>query len=231
MLLESNCSICNDSRFVHPLIDDKPVYSQIQLCSCVKDKIIAERKNTLLKHCQLPPFTETMNFENFNVYKEVKAAYEGSKSMADNVGQLCWLGLLGDNGTGKTHLAVSVCKAWIQAGIPSRYTFVSLLLDELRRGFSNKNPEYNYETRFDYYCNIPLLLLDDYGVESATSWVQEKLDTIIDYRLMNNLSLIVTSNKSLDEMPPRIRSRLARHPKGKIIAILADDYSLYKRGR
>jgi DNA replication protein DnaC len=69
-------------------------------------------------------------------------------------------------------------------------------------------------------------LLDDYGTESKTAWVQEKLDTIVDYRLMHNLSLLVTSNSTLDEMPPRIRSRIMRHPKGDIICIDAGDYSL-----
>jgi DNA replication protein DnaC len=71
-------------------------------------------------------------------------------------------------------------------------------------------------------------LLDDYGAESDTRWVQEKLDTIVDYRLMHNLSLIVTSNVPLDDMPHRIRSRIARHPKGEVININADDYTLRK---
>lgn len=205
------------------MADGKVDYSRVIPCSCAKTKIEAERKAALIRACELPSFADEMTFGKFKVYPEVKSAYDASRKMATEPGQLCWLALLGNNGTGKTHLAIAVCKAWVHAGIAARYAFVSLLLDELRQGFT-KDKEQSYESRFKHYCTVPLLLLDDYGVESATPWVQEKLDTIVDYRLMNNLSLIVTSNKSLDEMPPRIRSRLMRHSKSQIKAIMAEDY-------
>jgi DNA replication protein DnaC len=210
--------------FVYASKDGKTNYSKVIPCKCVKKKIEEERRMALLKLCELPPFACDMTFDNFKIYPAVKSAYEEAKSMASKPGELYWLALLSLNGTGKTHLAISICKAWIKAGIPTKYIFASLLLDELREGFK-KDKEQSYESRYQYYCNVPLLMIDDYGVESSTPWVQEKFDTILDYRLMHNLSLIVTSNNSLDEMPPRIRSRLMRHPKSKIITIMAEDYA------
>ncbi len=180
----------------------------------------------LLKLCALPPFAQNMTFEKFVAYPLIKLAYDKALEMANKAGELCWLALLGNNGNGKTHLAISICRAWIEKGIAAKYTFVSLLLDELREGYKSNEKENSYDEKFRMYCDIPLLLLDDYGAESKTAWVQEKLDALIDYRLMNNKSLIVTSNLSLDEMPNRIRSRIMRHPKSVIVGIEAGEYSM-----
>lgn len=219
------CQYCGGAGFIHPILEGKVVYDRIIPCICYKEKQGEARHRRLLESCKLPPLVESMSFETFEVYSEVKTAFNDAKLMADNPGELRWLALIGTNGNGKTHLAVSICKAWLNAGIPARYAFVSLLLDELREGFRRESVEESFEGKFRYYCNVPLLLLDDYGTESRTPWVQEKLDTLIDYRLMNKLSLIITSNNSLDEMPARIRSRLMRHPQGKIVAITAGDFA------
>lgn len=225
---EPECGICHGARFVHPVIDGLVDYGQVVTCQCVKDEWEKHRKEFMISKCQLPPYTEHMTLKNFDVYSAVRTAYEEAKDMAGNPGKLAWLALIGENGNGKTHLAVSICKAWLKVGIPAKYALVSLLLEELRQGF-NKEGDEGYEGKYQYYCNVPLLLLDDYGIESATKWVQEKLDTIIDYRMMNDLSLIITSNLSIDEMPARIRSRIMRHPQGKIVAIMAGDYSMRSR--
>jgi len=225
----TDCQYCGGSGLLHPSKDGVIVYSETIPCVCTRDELKQKRMQQLIDSCALPPYAGDMTFESFKQYPESKEAYRMAKNMADNPGELRWLGLLGHNGNGKTHLAVSICKAWIKAGIPARYAFVSLLLDELREGFKKEDAAHNYDGRFRYYCNIPLLLLDDFGMESKTAWVQEKLDTLVDYRLMNNLSLIVTSNNSLDEMPSRIRSRLMRHPQGAIVGIMAEDYSLRRK--
>jgi DNA replication protein DnaC len=170
-----------------------------------------------------------MTFKTFKQRPGVETAYQSAVVVAKSPGELFWLALVGDNGNGKTHLAVSIIHEWLKAGIPAKYVLVSLLLDELRVGFRHEKDgdyENSYTQRFAYYCNVQLLLLDDYGMESSTPWVQEKLDTIVDYRLMHNLSLLVTSNRTLDQMPARIRSRIMRHPKGKIVCITAGDYAL-----
>lgn len=223
--LENKCRICNGAGFVHPIISGKTDYTNVVPCECVKSVLAANRKAFILEKCNFPPFAEDMSFGSFKIYPQVKTAYTEAKEMADNPGILSWLAFVGGNGNGKTHLAVSICKTWLNAGVPAKYKLVSLLLEELREGI-NHNGEDSYERKFEYYCNVPLLLMDDYGIESSTKWVQEKLDTLIDYRLMNNLSLIITSNLSLEEMPARIRSRIIRHPNGKIIAIMAEDYAM-----
>jgi len=228
VLSNNNCNICHGALYIHPIIDDKVQYHTTVLCECVKGNIEKQSKDKLLKSCEFPPFTENMSFDNFRNRQQLKLAYDTAKNIAQYPNKLFWLTLMGANGVGKTHLAVAICKSWVKAGIPARYVFVPLLLDELREGFKNHNDD-SYTKRFNYYCRVPLLLLDDLGRESSTQWVQEKLETIVDYRLMNKLSLIITTNKSLDEISPVIASRLSRlHEESKIISIMADDYVLQK---
>jgi DNA replication protein DnaC len=205
-----SCPICKGAGFIHQVIDGKPNYRDVIPCKCRVAKLEEERRQFLLASCKFPPKADGMTFDKYKVNARNQTAFEAARGMAVNPGRTQWLAFLGDNGVGKTHLAVAICKAWVNAGIPARYVFTSLLLDELRSGYSADNPENNYDARFNYYKNVPLLLLDDYGAESKTDWVQEKMDALIDYRLMNNLSLLVTSNKTLEQMPNRIRSRLFR---------------------
>ena len=93
-------------------------------------------------------------------------------------------------------------------------------MGELRSGFNDK--ENDYDRRFEMFLNVPLLVLDDLGTENPTPFVQEKLDTIIDYRLMHDLSLVVTTNLSLSQLPERIASRLRRG--GEIVTISGPEH-------
>ena len=70
------------------------------------------------------------------------------------------------------------------------------------------------------YCNVRLLVLDDFGVMKPTDWVAEIMYMIVNYRWENLLPTIYTSNKSLKEMAiflgdDRIVSRIERA--GKVV--------------
>jgi len=173
--------------------------------------------------CELPPGTEHMTFENFVRRPGTEEAYDAAQDVAGGEPHLVpdWLTLLGDANRGKTHLLVATCREWLSRGIPARYSYVPLLLDELRQGFDVSGP-LSYQSRFDFLLNVPLLALDDLGTERKTDWVREKLDTIIDYRLMHGLALVVNCNVPLEDLNFRIRSRLERG--GRIVFIKALEY-------
>lgn len=211
-----SCKICHDSHFLHPSRSDGTIdYSHVVSCICVRDKVEREKKQHLLKWCELPPASENMTFEKFRINKDLKQAYNSSLSVAK--GELKWLTLQSNVNRGKTHLAVAICRKWLESGKPARYAYVPLLMEELRRGYQSENN--NYDERFDMFLNVPLLVLDDLGTENSTAWVQEKLDIIVDYRLMHELSLVVTTNLSLSQLPLRIASRLLRT--GEVVTINA----------
>lgn len=117
-----------------------------------------------------------------------------------------WLLLQGGFGCGKTHLAAAIGNFAVSLGVPTLFVTVPDLLDLMRQSFDNK--EIGFEERFDEIRRAPLLILDDFGTQNATPWAQEKLFQILNYRYINRLALVVTTNLSLREIEGRIRSRL-----------------------
>jgi len=133
-----------------------------------------------------------------------------------------WLLLQGGFGCGKTHLAAAIANAVVGMGVPTLFLTVPDLLDTLR--FSYDSEDTTFEQRFDEIRNAPLLVLDDFGTQNATSWAQEKLFQIVNYRYINKLPLVVTTNLDLDEIEARIRSRLADPELVSAVRISAPDY-------
>jgi len=221
------CPICRDAHYVHPRGDDgKPDYSRVVPCQCVRNRLEREKMQRMLRMCELPPGTEHMTFENFQVLPGLEEAYEAAIALAEERSESNWLTLMSDVNKGKTHLLIAICYHWVSRSKPARYAYVPLLFEELRRGF-REGGEWSYENRFNFFLNVPLLALDDLGTENRTGWVQEKLDTIIDYRLMHGLALVVTTNLAIDQFTFRIGSRLKRN--GKVVFIDAPEFRKTKK--
>ncbi len=125
-----------------------------------------------------------------------------------------WLLLQGGYGCGKTHLAAAIGNFAVGLGVPTLFVTVPDLLDLMRQSYGDK--EMGFEERFDEIRRAPLLILDDFGTQNATPWAQEKLFQILNYRYINHLALVVTTNLSLREIEGRIRSRLAGSRSGYI---------------
>ena len=82
------------------------------------------------------------------------------------------VGVVGETGCGKTHLAAAIANYAVESGIPTLFITVPDMLDSLR--FSYNNPDTTFEQRFEEIRTAPLLILDDFGTENATPWAQEK---------------------------------------------------------
>jgi DNA replication protein DnaC len=133
-----------------------------------------------------------------------------------------WLLLQGGFGCGKTHLAAAIANYAVGMGVPTLFLTVPDLLDTLR--FAYDSVDTTFEQRFEQIRNAELLVLDDFGTQNATGWAQEKLFQIINYRYINHLPLVVTTNLALDEIEARIRSRLQDPDLVTLVRIAAPDY-------
>ena len=212
------CETCHDLGW---LWEDRLVR-----CDCKKEEDEKRRQQIFLKQCALPAGAEHMTFEHFEVRWGLEKAHDAALQLAENR-EIIWLTLVGGVDMGKTHLAVAICRRWLAGGRLARYAFVPLLLDDLRNAY-RPGAEISYEQEFHFLCEVPLLVLDDLGAESATAWAQEKLDTLIDYRYIHRFPLVVTTNLPLDKLSARIASRLQRIQGGKVIVLDAPEYRLRK---
>jgi DNA replication protein DnaC len=220
--IDTGCVICGGLGVLHPRRKDGSVdYSKTIPCDCVKAIIEEQKRLIYLEKCELPRETENRTFLNFKVYPEVRKAYELALKVAD--GSLKWLILSSGVDTGKTHLAIAICREWLARGKPAKYGLVPLLLDELRDGFSEEGDN-SYQKRFDFLLKVPLLVLDDLGTENPTAWVHEKLEEIVDYRYINALPLVATTNLSMEELPERIASRFLRADFSQVVDFEATQY-------
>jgi len=227
------CQVCHDGGFVHPKKPDGLTdWSQVVRCECKAKEDRRERAWRFLSMCELPRATEDQTFETFERFPDLEEAYRLALGVAE--GSEEWLVLVGGVDCGKTHLAIAICRQWLEREHPARYAWVPSLLDELRAGYNAKDDVRDgFDYRFKVYCTVPLLVLDDLGAEKTSIWATEKLTTIIHSRLMNGLPLVVTTNRPLDELPSdddhRIASRLQRHYRARIVVMDVPEYRL-RRG-
>jgi DNA replication protein DnaC len=134
-----------------------------------------------------------------------------------------WLIFQGVNGCGKTHLAAATANYRLAQGKPVFFVVVPDLLDHLRSTFS-PDSKISYDEFSEKLKETPLLILDDFGEQSATPWAQEKLYQLINYRYNARLPMVVTTCLSLDEIETRISSRMVDPMISLVFNITAPDY-------
>ncbi len=134
-----------------------------------------------------------------------------------------WLVLMGGYGSGKTHLAASIGNYRRAMGEEPIFVVVPDLLDHLRATFSPTSST-SYDRRFEEVRSAPLLILDDLGTQSATPWAREKLYQLLNYRYNAKLPTVITTAQRMDEIDPRIRSRMQDKRLCTIYAITAPPY-------
>ena len=138
-----------------------------------------------------------------------------------------WLVLMGSYGTGKTHLAAAIGHYQAALGNEPIFTVVPDLLDHLRATFS-PNSNASYDHVFNQVRSADLLILDDLGTQSATPWAKEKLYQILNYRYETGQPTVITTASTLDELDPRIRSRMLDERVCQIYAIIVPPYQAGK---
>ncbi|HEX3723475.1 MAG TPA: ATP-binding protein [Nitrolancea sp.] len=203
----TECPICGGAGFYRldvPL--SHPLFGKAIDCDCRRSAAAARRSQDYGELSGLGVL-EDWTFEGFDAnVPGVRRAYEICLAYAQNPDG--WLLLTGSFGCGKTHLAAAIANYVAQSQVTfPLFTVVPDLLDYLRAAFA---PEQglSYDNRFNEIRNASLLVLDDLGTENSTPWATEKLFQIINYRYNQRRPTIITTNRDLDRMDPRIASRI-----------------------
>lgn len=206
-----------------------PDFGRLEICICRKSRVAQTVRERLFSLSHLDELKD-LTFESFQPHgrkgvgehqaNSLEWAFNRAKQYAGKMDG--WLLLQGGYGCGKTHLAAAIANYAVGMGVPTLFLTIPDLLDTLRFSFDSEDT--TFEQRFDEIRNAPLLVLDDFGTQNATAWAQEKLFQIVNYRYINKLPLVVTTNLEMDEIEARIRSRLADPELVSAIRITAPDY-------
>lgn len=224
------CPICHGAGFFRRDVPvEHPDFGRAIPCECkIRETQQASlddlRQTSGLTH--LPQMTfATFRAEGIGLppdkRKNLREAYEAARAFAE--APRGWLLLKGGYGCGKTHLAAAIANVQLARGAPVLFVVVPDLLDHLRATFAPTS-RISYDERFENIKNAPLLILDDLGAQVATAWAQEKLFQLFNYRHNAQLPTVITTNRELEELDPRVRSRLADTTFCKIITIRAPDF-------
>ncbi len=193
----------------------------------IGDKMETDSKFAgMVKFSGIPPRTHmTKRLFTFLPMKGSEKAYAAALKFVSDKREHPFFTLVGDTGRGKTHLAIGI--GWHYLEVKNRlvkYGQVANLLDDLRSGYNIDSAEdaHNFDTKLNQLKKCGLLILDDLGTEQGTPWAREKLDEVVDYRYINELPLVVTSNLKPAEIAPRLARRLSE---GVRVALKCGDYS------
>lgn len=165
------------------------------------------------------------DYKSLNLSSEERHSLEQAYRSAVNFAKSPegWLVLQGVNGCGKTHLAAAIANHLRREGKSVLFIVVADLLDYLRSTFSPES-KVSYDQFFEKIKKAPVLILDDFGEQSATPWAQEKLYQLINYRYNARLATVMTTCLSLDEIERRISSRMVDPSLSLFLNINAPDY-------
>jgi len=199
----SVCPLCGDRGIVLNGDTAAP-------CSCMEKKRIENsfkyaRLSRELMNCRFEKFslayyknTQQDQEDYLNAQKALKAAREFVKNVRENPNEV---GLLftGSVGSGKTFLAASIANELLESNFKLLFLIVPDLLDELRATFSNKSENTEYDL-LDIARTVPILILDDLGAHNYTEWSRNRIYSILNYRMNEQLPTVITTNLDFDEI-------------------------------
>lgn len=162
-------------------------------------------------------------FENYKTDTADKnTALIKSKSYLEAIlsGSGSCLVMAGKVGTGKTHLAASMVNVMIEKGKGCKLVKMSELIRSIKSTWA-RNSEKSESDLIEYYSSVPLLIIDEIGIQFGSDTEKLLLSEVIDNRYQDVLPTVLISNLDTDGIKGCIGERSydrLRQDGGKMIA-------------
>lgn len=212
-----NCRSCEDTGY----LGDKR-------CHCFDEKLI----NALYLQSNLKNQFEVQNFSTFSteyyskeMYGEkryspydnmvsilkkskefAKRLHEGSFDAEDSTvkGNLL---LFGQTGLGKTFLTNCIAKELLDQKHTILYLSAQELFEDILAGYVLNHHD-DLEPLFDLVYNCELLIIDDLGTEFTNEFVRSRLFELLNKRIINKKSTLISTNLNTREIDERYSQRI-----------------------
>lgn len=181
----------------YPKIEDEKLVFSYVACKYKKKEL---EKDNRAKYYEIPLEIKNASMKDIDindskrtkVIKWLKDFYDNYELKKNMKG----LYLHGNFGCGKTYLIAAMFNELSKKNIDIVVIYFPELLRKLKELFDTGYKEY-----LDEIINSDILLIDDLGAESVTSWSRDEiLGTILQHRMDNNLVTFITSNLNIDEL-------------------------------
>ena len=184
-------AVCPDCNGTGWKIVEREEISGAVRCGCAA----AERASRLFDDAGIPVLYEHASFDSFAPRKELMNVFTMVRGFVREFPNSSRPGLLlmGDPGTGKTHLAVAALRAILAKGFEGMFVDYQNLLDRIRSGFDPGSQTTDKEA-YRVAMEKEVLMLDDLGAHRVTDWVEDTVTSIITARCNNRKPLIATTN-------------------------------------
>lgn len=138
--------------------------------------------------------------------EEFKPSSEESKPSQEHSGRC--IVMIGDTGTGKSHLACAVASLVIKEyGGTARFTSVSEI-NRLVRESKGYNAKYSETEVIEAFGNYDLLIVDEVGIQSGSDAESRALFDVFNARYQNKKSTIVISNLNQAQVREALGQRI-----------------------
>ncbi len=169
----------------------------------------------------IPPRLHAASLDNIAVDNGNREAVEAARSFIETPRDA--LLLHGDTGRGKTWLAAAIARELIIRGAWTQFTAASDMIADLAQSYK----EDSFEMTFKKYKNVPVLIIDDLGVEKDTERSLEHVYNLIDHRYAWERGTVITSNMRGKELAARYGTRImSRIKTGAVVELKGKDRRL-----
>lgn len=139
--------------------------------------------------------------------------------------------LLGNVGTGKTHLAAAIANHVIRhTKSTALYITVSQIIRHVKGSF-DREAEYSESDAYQHFGEPGLLIIDEIGVQNATEFELTVMFEVINWRYEEMRPTIVISNRGIADLPKYLGDRVIdrlRENGGKLVVF---DWDSARRNR
>ena len=231
-----NCEKCCDTGYVNG-----------QKCECYIQMLNKLMKQNIDGSKDIVLNVDKSNFDNFSLkwysnkvdpafdispFENMKSVYVECKQFCQNFGKENKnLYFYGSPGTGKTFMASCIANYLLKEGYTVVYHSAYKLFQFMEDFKFNRIDRDDNLEMFEKIYNCDLLIIDDIGTEFGTSYTCSVLFDILNTRILNEKSTIISSNLSINNLEKKYTERVSSRIMGyfEVIRFLGDDIRILKR--